>query len=677
MTKRLISLILAMLMLLAVFTSCGEDEDAITGTMNEAARYTSAMNLWMITESTLVEKASKLLADGYDPDDFVGDKLTERTDAEKAAVAKLTADEKAAWEQLDDITEALNKITKKQFKTQVTLRCYTEANYYTEVEKAYAAHEKALAEAKKTGQPLIPENQADETVLNEYGVPELKYPTPYDFQVDILFIGDVVKYREYADAEKITSIDDMLENSAVKLSYYVSDVLLKSASYKGATFGVPNNHTIGEYTYLAVNEELANYYLTTPEKLENSVFSNESYKFLEYVYAKMSKEENEADKIYPIYSETGTLDLNMLHYWSYNADSANETYIQTPATFSLFGGFYKADAVQGTLVNATNLLANNIYSTYLQRKLYYEKTADYITTDFSKVVDEEVAMCVVKGDYSKREELEKAGYTVLVAEQPRVTDEDVFTSMFAVGANTRDESRAMEIITYLNTNAEMRNILQYGLQDKNYELKTFTDKSGKEYVWAEMLEGNKYVMDITKTGNMFIAYPNAKETNVEQGKYGVTAWEIGKNQNLDAKAYPTVGLYFNTQEYKENKSGFKVNDKNVRVLNAVSTAFEENVLNHPEFTHESAKALYDAASLISTDYAEMAKFVLDAIKAAGVESVTYKDANGATAVVTEADLMLVLMGMHTQYSMENTREGTVQSTNVLYQEWRDSNGFKS
>ena len=57
MTKRLISLMLAMLMLLAVFTSCGEDEDAIDSTMNEAARYTSAMNLWVITESKLVEKA--------------------------------------------------------------------------------------------------------------------------------------------------------------------------------------------------------------------------------------------------------------------------------------------------------------------------------------------------------------------------------------------------------------------------------------------------------------------------------------------------------------------------------------------------------------------------------------------------------------------------------------------
>ena len=108
----------------------------------------------------------------------------------------------------------------------------------------------------------------------------------------------------------------------------------------------------------------------------------------------------------------------------------------------------------------------------------------------------------------------------------------------------------MEIITYLNTNAELRNILQYGIEGKNYELVTATDEkhepmldeTGKPLVYAQALPDNTYVMDITKTGNMFIAYPNAKESNVAEGKYGVMHWAIGKQQNLDAATYPTVGL---------------------------------------------------------------------------------------------------------------------------------------
>ncbi len=668
MTKRLISLIVAMLMLLAVFTSCGDEGDAIDETVNEASRYTSSMNMWIITESELVEKASRLLADGYDPDNFVGDKLKERTEEEKAVVNALSEQQKLAWEQLDDISEALNKITKKEFKTQVHLRCMTEDGYYEAIEAAFKDHEKALADAKKEGSSLNSENQKEETVLNEYGIPELKYPKAYDFQVDILFLGDITKYREYADNEKIVALDDMIENSAVKLSYYVTQQLMKSASYNGAIYGVPNNHTLGEYTYLAVDEKLANNYLTTPEKLGNSIFSNESYRFLEYVYEASAGIADPNEKVYPIYSETGKVDLNMLHYWSYDPDSANETYIQSPETFSLFGGFYTSDSVQGSLIRCSNLLSDQTYSVNLQRKLYYENTENYITTDPTH----KAAIRVVKGDYTKRAELETQGYKVLTAELPRITDEDVFSSMFAVGAHTRDEERAMEIITYLNTNAQMRNLLQYGIEGVNYTLENATDKEGNTLgVYAEATPNNTYVMDIAKTGNMFIAYPNAEESNAAEGKYGITAWEIGKQQNLEALAYPTVGLYFNTFEYEPNKAGYKVDDESVRILNAVSAKVKTNILDVMTSAAE-VQAMYDEVSMISADHERMAQYLLDKIG----EPVTYTmPGQSAPVQVTSYKLMLALLGMNTGYNIETTREGTLQSTNVLYQEWRDSNGY--
>ena len=665
MTKRLISLILAVLMLLVVFTSCGDDGDAIDNTVNEASRYTSSINMWLITESKDVEKASQMLMDGYDPDNFVDDKLKDRTDDEKAAVAKLSDVEKLAWEQLDDISDALNKITKKQFKTQVNLRCVTEESYYQTVEKAFADYEKELAENRFDDDEDL---QKEETVLNEYGIAELKYPKASAAQVDILFVGDIVKYRQYADNGNIAPLDEMIENSAVKLSYYISDLLLKSAMYNGEIFGVPNNHTIGEYTYLAVDEKLANDYLTTPEKLGGSVFTSEAYRLLEYVYEASKNETDPAKKIYPIYSETGTVELSMLHYWSFNPDSANATYIQSPETFSLFGGFYTSNSVKGSLVGCSNLLSSQEYSTNLQRKLRYESTEGYITQN----PEHASAVRIVKGDYSMKAELEAQGYAVFVSELPRVTDEDVFTSMFAVGKNTSDEERAMEIITYLNTNAEVRNLLQYGIEGKNYELKTVKGEDGKDRVYAAALEGNTYEMDITKTGNMFVAYPNAAETNVAEGKYGVMEWEIGKLQNLDAATYPTVGLYFNTEEFVENTSGFKANEEHVRILNAVSAKVKTNIIDTLT-TPEQAQAIYDEASKYSMDYDKMAEFILEKIG----ESVTYQMSGENTATtVTKYKLSAALMGMATSYNPDSTRPGTVQSTNVLYQEWRDSCGYK-
>ncbi|MBE6630603.1 MAG: hypothetical protein E7624_07120 [Ruminococcaceae bacterium] len=643
MTKRLICLMLAMLMALCVFTSCSDDGDAIDDTVNQASRFTSAINLWVITESELVEQASALLTAGYDPDDYATEeKLAKRTEEEKATVNALSEDVKAAWEQLDDIGEAINKITKKQFKTQVNVRYVTEEGYYTAVEKAFVEHEAAIAEAKKNGTSLTPDVTQEETVLNEYGIPELKYPTAYDFQVDVLFIGSAQKYREYAAKEWITTVDDLVEDSAVQLTYFVSSVLLNATYFDGASYAIPNNNVIGEYTYLAVNEELTNYYLTTPEKLENSLFSNESKKFLDYVY-----HNTEGEKVYPIYSETGKVDMEMLHYWTY-AVEGNE-YIQDPATFSLFGGFYYKDSVQGSSIRSFNLLTDQLYTNNIQTKLYYETTPGYITTDPNATA----AVRIVKGGYEKRAELEQMGYKVLTVEAPRATDEDVFGSMFAVGSHTRDEGRAMEIITYINTNAELRNLLQYGLENVNYTLKSVTDEEGVSRVYAEMTPTNKYVMDLAKTGNMFVAYPNSKET--------VRAWEYGKLQNLDAVEYPTVGVYFNLEDYK-------VDAKGMCVLNAVSAKFKTNVLDQLTVPGQ-IKEIYDRASILSTDHTKMAELLLELIG----EEVTYTAPGAETATtVTVEELANALRIMNTALDEENNK--TEQSFHALYQDWVKNSG---
>ena len=642
MAKRLISLMLAMLMALCAFTSCSDDGDAIDNTVDEASRYTSAINLWVITESELVEQASTLLTEGYDPDDYATEeKLAERTEEQKAKVSALSAELKEAWEQLDDISEAINKITKKQFKTQVNVRYVTEDGYYEAVEGAFVAHEEALAEAKKNGVSLIPDATQEETVLNEFGIPELKYPTAYDFQVDVLFIGSAEKYREYAQNKWITEVDGLLEDS-VQISYFVNDILLTAAFYDGSIYGVPNNNVIGQYTYLAVNEELANYYLTTPEKLENSLFSNESKKFLDYVYNSDSE-----DKVYPIYSETGTVDMEMLHYWGY--DVSGNSYVQNPETFSIFGGFYYKDSVQGSSVGCVNVLADRLYASNIQTKIYYETTPGYITTD----PEANAAVRIVKGGYEMRTELENMGYKVLAIEAPRATDDDVFGSMFAIGSHTKDEGRAMEIITYLNTNAEFRNLLQYGLENVNYTLKSVSDNQGVERVYAEMTPTNTYVMDVAKTGNMFIAYPNSKTS--------VMDWEYGKLQNLDAVSYPTLGVYFNPE--------YKLDVKGMSVLNAVSAKLKENVMDKLT-APEQMQAIYDRATLLRTDYTGMAELLLELIG----ETVTYTAPGAESATeVTVAELADALLKMATSFNEDNNK--TEQSFYALYQDWVKNSGI--
>ncbi len=626
MTKRLVCLVLALLMVLAVLTSCSKDGDAAEETMNEASRYTTTLNVWLITESDEIATASELLYSGVNPEN--------PTEEDEEKIDALSAVEKKALEQLVQVNKAINKITKSKYKTQLKFRYLTEDTYYAAVEKAYTDREAA----KKAGTLEKPAISADETVLNEYGIPELKYPTTPEYQIDILYVGSANKYRTYINNDWLIPMDAMLEDSAVQLTYYVNSVLLGSNKYLGSTYGIPTNTTIGEYVYLAVDEELANAYYYTPEDFEGSIYSNDCYDFLNYV--------KEQGVVTPIYCQPG-LDLdefNMIHYWNYDLDSVPGDCIVNPAKFSLFGSFYSASSKQASALSYTNLLTSAPYAQDLQKKIYYQSTSGFMTNDES--VD--TAVRLVKGDLQTRVDLEEAGYTVITVKPPRATDEHVFGNMFCIGANTTDEVRCMEILTYLNTKSDMRNLLQYGVENINYTVKSVTGADGVSREYAEPTEENLYEMDIEKTGNIFVAYPDSASRVME--------WEYGKKQNRDVLAYPTTGLYFDFEN-------FKLDEKSVRIINAVSAKIE--VILDSMTTTDQIKSFWDAASFKITNDT-MAEFLLEQI---GTD-VTYS-MNGKTETVTKADLSAALYCMSISKIVETEKEvnNIPQSPYALYNNW--------
>ena len=116
---------------------------------------------------------------------------------------------------------------------------------------------------------------------------------------------------------------------------------------------------------------------------------------------------------------------------------------------------------------------------------------------------------------------------------------DGFENMFAVRANTADLARSMEIVTYLNTNVEFRNLLLYGVENENYELlESEPDENGNVYTYVNRLNEN-YMMAAEKTGNVNIIYPTADQP------LNLTSYY--KQQNADA----TKDLLF-TFTYKIN-----------------------------------------------------------------------------------------------------------------------------
>lgn len=487
MKKRLISLMLAVMTLFMVMlTSCSSssDDDSVVNDINsEASRYTTTLNMYVVTEK--------------------------ETTAEAAAA----------------VTEQINKLTKAKFKTQLNIYFYTEDVYYDVIEEkiekieadiaaeeeAYKALRQAQKEAKARGETLATttveetEETEEETVVNEWGLSELKYPEETARQMDIVFFSGYDRYLDYIDRDMLSRLDDELSSSSKKLKDYINPVFLDAAKINGSTYAIPNNHVIGEYTYLLINKELAEKYSYDTDSMTDLYFCME---FVEDV-AKYEPD------ITPV---CGKLELTNIKYMSIDHETLDFT-----GERSVMAAYVSARAGYGSRISYRNMFATTQITNQLIAIQTF-KDKGYI--DENGDPSKPFGIAVMKGS-GELAEIYGEDYEMVVLENPMADEETLYAGMFGVTQYTKDLARSMEIITYLNTNAELRNLFQYGIENVNYVI-------NEDGTLSRL--NNTYMMDINKTGNAFVAYP-------EEGM-SANAWESAKQQNIDARLDPMHGFTF-------------------------------------------------------------------------------------------------------------------------------------
>ncbi len=516
MKKRLLSLVLCILMVACVFTGCSSGEDDTdSDIIEENSRSTRTLNMYLMA------------GDNMDP---------EATAAVEAAI---------------------NKITKSKFKTKISIKFIPEDEYYSKLEGTFAAkaEDEALAEAAaKALKKYIKDNKEalgqegakqkfyeeypeylkyaetttdpteettpEETVFNaDTGLLELKYPEADENVVDIFYLSGYDRYIDYIDKEWVARIDDELTSGSKKLKDYISGVFMDAMKIDGATYAVPNNRTIGAYTYMLINKELlAKYYYDI-----NSITT--LYDCSEFLSDIARFEPN----VVPIHGEP---DLYNVLYWDIDPDTLE---INTN-NFNIIGTTYSATASLGMQIQFTSLFASRkAYRDQLLSNMKYQELGYFK----SQVADDaECAIKIVTGG-AELAKLYAEDYHMVVLETPRANSDILYGSMLAVGGYSTDVSRAMEVITYINTNSELRNLLQYGIENVNY---TLTEDGQVEYT-----ADNGYWMDIDKTGNAFIAY-----TTVGSDP---EIWKYGMQQNNDATTDLILG--FSLKDSKVNVAAVK------------------------------------------------------------------------------------------------------------------------
>ena len=155
--------------------------------------------------------------------------------------------------------------------------------------------------------------------------------------------------------------------------------------------------------------------------------------------------------------------------------------------------------------------------------------------------DKPFAVGYVKGPAELVEEYQDE-YEIVVVEKPKMSTEDIYAHGFAVSSTTTKVSRSMEIVTYLNTNRDFRNLILYGIEGENYNLvkaideetgEAYVDVNGDPYMLVERINDD-YVMDVNKTGNVILAYPMVGEL------YNIREYQ--KDQNRDLSVMLDLGF---------------------------------------------------------------------------------------------------------------------------------------
>lgn len=482
MKRRIFAILLAIAMLCPMLlTGCG-DSSTETGSeeQQQTTRKTVSINMWVVTDKNTTEDA-------------------------KAAVE-----------------EEFNRITKSSFTTKVDLVFVTADEYVEALNNKFASADEANANITTpvtTGESDTTQVE-EELETNEYGVSVLKYPEIGEEQIDIVYIQGFDHLNNLVKANKLINLNEHISNTgrAKILTDVISDSLFKYTKINGNTYAIPNNRIVGEYTYLLVNKDVvggdANGDGTvSPDELKGTYFNfNDINTFfdcsdvIEYIKA------NRSDLV-PVLEK---FDNPYVYYWD---DDTDFSILGSKATF----GSQKASANDQYAMR--NIFSIKDFTEFELMMKKYE-TNGYFAADATKVKeDQNFGVAVLSGDSSIIDQYSDK-YYVKVISTPTLTNQNVFTSFFGISTYSKNVDRALEVITMLNTDSELRNVLQYGVDGVHYEL--------NENDRVERFN-NDYIMNLEDTGNVFVAYP-------EEGMKD-DIWEQGVKSNLDIRVHALTGLW--------------------------------------------------------------------------------------------------------------------------------------
>lgn len=540
--KKIISIIMCLTMfLMPILTGCGAGGDAeetnVTAEV-EVVRYPMTISLWIPTNENTTPEAIKL------------------------------------------VEAELNKYTTAKYDTQIELNAISEDEYEKAIEDKLISiddEKKAQAQAEleakqeavndiysgivnETTEPVEEEDTVfeAETIIDDYGQSLTVYPSVAADQMDIFLVKGYDNYLTYIEDGLVQSLDSEMSSIGKKLYSYIYPHFLSMAKTDGL-YGIPNNHALGDYQFLLVNKRLVEEWSYSPAELTSIIDCEE---FIKDMGALKASGNASLAGVTPLLGE---------------CEAANMIYFNEEGNFSL-GAEPSLICAQlkpstANALTTDELTPIRLIGSEYTRIMGMMKRLDEAGYVGDGVIDdgEEFAVGVVTGDHTDIEKYEE-DYYVYTHGVPVATEEDVFESVFCVSKYTKDLSRSMEIITYINTDETVRTILQYGVEGVHWK----ADKNEANEDIIDVISED-YVMDIVNTGNVYLTYPAEGVAK--------SYWEHSMQQNIDCVLNPYFGFQYVSEDNLKNfKTLTNLTKDYLAKLEALSGAeFDASV---PAFTKE-------------------------------------------------------------------------------------------
>jgi len=471
------------------------------------------------------------------------------------------------------VEEALNEIFAARFKTKIDLTLVTEDQYMDlvkeriEIAKEYEVYDTAIAQynayikkqANKTtttdkifgnwisgGVKVTLETLAtrliyvsEQTTVLEDGRVETLYPEAPS-PVDIVMIVDEDMYDEFNSMGLLMgeNINPSLTSYKNLQKYIYPTFFTELVNLKGKVNAIPNNNMLAESTYLVVKKDLA-------EKYNFDIDTFKDYRDLSAFLAEVKENE----EIVPFKEAPEALGIFQL----FSDDVAIGAYLDPMIGYNPEEGKDK--------IEIKNLFEIKEYTDHLELMEAYHKAGYFSRDEFS---GKGFAVEVMKGDASiaARYDNEESEYLVKEIQIPFVLREAVFNGMLAPTAYTSDLERSMEIIEAINTDADVKNLLQYGIEGYNYIPNELTGS-------IIQLNGT-YIMDNALTGNVYVGY-----VPYEPDEEKLTAWSYVMQTNLAAAASPFLLFPVDEAYLQENLEGILKRAGLSEALEAVGVAYKD------------------------------------------------------------------------------------------------------